>query len=331
MRAVGIKAFGGAEALEVMSVPMPEPAAGEAQVKVAFAGVNFTDVYMRSGRYARSETYKTPLPLILGMEGAGTVSKLGPGVGGLAVGDRVAWCISPRSYAEHVCVPAMRLVPVPADIPLDMACALQLQGATAHYLTQSAFPIKAGDIALVHSGAGGVGQLLVQTLKGSGATVITTVGSDEKAGIAKRLGADHVIVYTREDFQARVMEITGGRGCHVVYDAVGKDTIAKSIRSTRRRGLVVNYGGASGLVDAVSPLDLAEAGSVFFTRPHLADYMQDADEIRARMADLFATFRGGRLKVSIDRVLLLEEAREAHRVIEGRGTRGKLLLKVTGA
>ena len=331
MRAVGIKAFGGADALEVMTMAEPGPGPGEAQVRVAFAGVNFIDVYMRSGRYARSDTYKTPLPLVLGMEGAGTVSKLGPGVGDLKIGDRVAWCISPRSYAEHVCVPAMRLVPVPADVPLDMACALQLQGATAHYLTQSAFPIRQGDVALVHSGAGGVGQILVQILKGSGATVITTVGSDEKAAIAKRLGADHVVVYTREDFQARVMEITGGRGCNVVYDAVGKDTIAKSIRSTRRRGLVVNYGGASGLVDAVSPLELAEAGSVFFTRPHLADYMQDAAEIRGRMGDLFASFREGRLKVAIDRVLLLEEAREAHRTIEGRGTRGKLLLKVTGA
>lgn len=330
MRAVGIKAFGGADALEVMSVPVPEPGPGEALVKVAFAGINFIDVYMRSGRYARSQTYKTPLPLVLGMEGAGTIVKAGAGVGDLKAGDRVAWCIAPGSYAEHAAVPAMRLVPVPADIPLDMACALQLQGATAHYLTQSAFPVKAGDVALVHSGAGGVGQLMIQILKASGATVIATVGSDDKAAIASRLGADHVIVYTREDFLERVRAITGGKGCNVVYDAVGKDTIANSIRATRRRGLVVNYGGASGLVDAISPLELAEAGSVFFTRPHLADYMQDAAEIRSRMGELFAAFRDGRLKVAVDRVLALDQAREAHRIIEGRGTRGKLLLKVLG-
>lgn len=330
MRAIGIKAFGGPEALELMEVKPPEPANGEALVKIAYAGINFIDVYMRSGRYAKSDTYKTPLPMVIGMEGAGEVVKVGPGVSNVKVGDRVAYCIYRGAYAEYATVPAWRLVPVPADVPLDIACALQLQGATAHYLSHSAFPIKAGDTALVHSGAGGVGQLLIQLAKSRGATVITTVGSEEKAAIAKARGADHAILYTKEDFQARVMEITKGQGCHVVYDAVGKDTIDRSIRSCRRRGVVINYGGASGLVEAVSPLELAEAGSVFFTRPHLADYMQDAAEIRGRMDEVFGQVRAGKLKAIIDRVWPLADAAQAHRTIEGRGTRGKLLLQVAG-
>lgn len=330
MRAIGVKAFGGPEALELMNVKPPEPAAGEALVKIAYAGINFIDVYMRSGRYAKSDTYKTPLPMVIGMEGAGEVVKIGAGVSNVKVGDRVAYCIYRGAYAEYATVPAWRLVQVPADVPLDVACALQLQGATAHYLSHSAFPIKPGDVALVHSGAGGVGQLLVQLAKARGATVITTVGSDEKAAIAKARGADHAIVYTKDDFQARVKDLTKGQGCHVVYDAVGKDTIAKSIRSCRRRGVVINYGGASGLVEAVSPLELAEAGSVFFTRPHLADYMQDAAEINQRMGEVFNLTRAGKLKVTIDRVWPLADAAQAHRAIEGRGTRGKLLLQVAG-
>lgn len=328
MRAVGIKAFGGPEALEMMNVANPEPGPGEVLVKVAFAGVNFVDVYMRKGAYARTATHGGDLPMVLGREGAGEVVKVGSGVTDVKPGDRVAWCVTQGSYAEYAVVPAWRLVPVPADVPLDIACALQLQGATAHYLATSTFPIQAGDTVLVHSGAGGVGQLLIQIAKAQGATVITTVGSDAKAAIAKSRGADHVIVYTKDDFLLRVMEITGKEGCHAVYDAVGKDTIAKSISACRRRGVVALYGGASGAVEAVSPQVLAEAGSVYLTRPHLADYMQDGKEVRQRCGDLLDAWRAGHLKVAVDRVYPLDGAREAHQTIEGRGTTGKLLLKV---
>jgi NADPH2:quinone reductase len=329
MHAVGVKAFGGPEALEMIEVPVPEPGEGEALVKLTFAGINFIDIYMRSGRYARSDTYKTPLPMVLGMEGAGEVVKLGADVTGLEIGDKVAWCIVRGAYAEYAAVPAWKLVKVPDDIPLDVATTLQLQGCTAHYLTHSAYSLRQGDICLAHAGAGGVGQLLIQLAKARGATVIVTVGSRDKGKIAKALGADHVIFYGQENFRERVMEITNGEGVNVVYDAVGKDTIHDSIRVLATRGLCVNFGGASGLVESIEPLELAEAGSVFFTRPHLADYMRDAGEIASRADDLFAATREGRLKVTIDTVFPLSDARKAHETIEGRGTRGKLLLDVS--
>jgi len=330
MRAVGVNAFGGPEALEVIEVPVPCPQEGEVLVKLAYAGINFIDVYMRSGRYAKSDTYQTPLPMVLGMEGAGQVAKVGKGVGQVKEGDTVAWCIVRGAYADYAVVPAWRLVKVPDGVPLDVATALQLQGCTAHYLTHSAFAFKEGDVCLAHAGAGGVGQLLTQLAKLRGATVIVTVGSDEKAEIARSLGADHVILYAEEDFRERVMEITSGRGVDVVYDAVGRDTIHKSIRSLAKRGLCVNFGGASGLVETIEPLELAEAGSVFFTRPHLADYMRDTLEIEPRADNLFAAFRAGQLKVTVDTAFPLEQAARAHETIEGRGTRGKLLLDVAG-
>lgn len=327
MRAVGIKSFGGPDALEMMQLAVPEPGAGEALIKVAFAGINFVDIYMRRGDYAQSARHGGELPMVLGREGAGEVLKVGAGVTDVRPGDRVAWCITQGAYAEYAVVPAWRLVPVPPDVPLDIACALQLQGSTAHYLAMSTFPVREGDTVLIHSAAGGVGQLLVQIAKGLGATVIATVGSDPKAAIAKARGADHVIVYTKEDFLPRVMELTGKQGCHSVYDAVGKDTIARSIIACRRRGVVILYGGASGTVDAINPQTLAEAGSVFVTRPHLADYMQDADEIRQRANDLMDVWKAGRLRVTIDRIWPLEGAREAHQTIEARVATGKLLLK----
>ena len=327
MRAIGVKAFGGPEALCVLDLPEPEPGPGEARVRVTFAGINFIDVYMRSGAYRRSDTYRTPLPMVLGMEGVGRIDALGQGVEGLQPGQRVAWCIHRGAYAEAAVVPAWKLVPVPDDLPDEVACALQLQGCTAPYLTHSASALGPGHSCLVHAGAGGVGQLVIQLATLRGATVIATVGSAEKAEIARARGARHVVLYREEDFRERVLEITGGVGVDVVYDSVGRDTIAQSIRSLKRRGLVVNYGGSSGLVEAVSPLELAEAGSVFFTRPHLADYMRDAAEIRSRTDALFALVRDGRLEVAIDRVVPLEAASEAHRILEGRGTRGKLLLR----
>jgi NADPH2:quinone reductase len=328
VKAVAVSRFGGPEVLELVERPAPEPRPGEALVELKFAGINFIDIYMRSGHYARSHTYETPLPMTLGMEGAGTVAATGAGVEGLRPGDRVAYCIVRGSYAQFAAVPASRLVRLPDAVPLEIAAALMLQGCTAHYLSHSAFPLESAHTCLVHAGAGGVGQLLIQLAKQRGATVITTVGSEDKAAIARERGADHVIQYRVEEFRDAVMRITGGRGVDVVYDAVGRDTIAGSIRSLKRRGLCVNYGGASGLVDAVQPLELAEAGSVFFTRPHLADYIATHEELEQRASAFFEAYTTGRLIVAIDRVFPLAAVADAHRYIESRATRGKVLLEV---
>ena len=328
MKAIRIARFGGPEVMEYGDWPQPAPKPGEALVKLDYSGVNFTEVYQRAGLYARSQTYETPLPMVIGSEGGGSVAALGDGVDGLRTGDRVSYCIVRGSYAEYAAVPAWRLVKIPEDVPTAVATALMLQGFTAHYLSHSAYALKPGDSCLIHAGAGGVGQLLIQMAKIRGATVLSTVGTAEKALIAKAAGADHVILYRDTDFREEVMRLTGKRGVDVVYDAVGKDTIAKSLRSLRRRGLCVNYGGASGLVESVEPLELAEAGSVFFTRPHLADYIADREELMMRANDLFSLWRNGRLKVAIDREFPLQQAAEAHRYLEGRQTRGKLLLKI---
>ena len=328
MKAVTIARFGGPDVLELSEVDKPVPQPGEALVELECAGVNFIDIYMRAGQYARSHTYKTPLPMTLGMEGGGVVAGLGEGVTDFAVGDRVAYCIVRGSYAQFASVPASRLVPVPANVPMPIATGLMLQGLTAHYLAHSAYALGPGKTCLIHAGAGGVGQLLIQLAKLRGATVIATVGSEEKAVIAGERGADHVILYRDVDFRDEVRRLTGGRGVDVVYDAVGRDTIARSIRSLVRRGLCVNYGGASGLVASIEPLELAEAGSVYFTRPHLADYISSAAELRERAADLFAAYAAGILAVTIERELPLADVAEAHRWLEARHTKGKLLLDV---
>lgn len=328
MRAIAVTEFGGPEKLALMDVAVPQPGAGEALIKLEYAGVNFIDVYMRSGEYARSQTYKTPLPMVIGMEGIGTVNALGAGAGGLALGERVAYCIVRGGYAEFAVVPAWKLVKVPADLPSPIAVTLMLQGLTAHYLSHSAFPLDESHVCLVHAAGGGVGQLLVQCAKQRGATVIGTAGSAEKAALAKARGADHVILYRETDFRDEAMRLTGGRGVDVVYDAVGKDTIARSIRSLRRRGLCVNYGGASGLVRSIEPLELGEAGSVFFTRPHLADYIATREELEWRAGDLFAAWRAGKLEVTVDREFPLADAAGAHRYLEGRNSKGKLLLRI---
>ena len=328
MKTIAISRFGGPEVLKLIEVPEPVPAAGEALVALEYAGVNFIDVYMRSGHYARSRTYQTALPMTIGMEGGGTVAALGEGVTEVAVGDRVAYCIVRGSYAQSAAVPAWRLVKIPPQIPTPAATALMLQGLTAHYLSHSAYVLGPGKSCLVHAGAGGVGQLLIQLAKLRGATVFTTVGSDEKAVVARQRGADHVILYRDQDFRDELMRITAGKGVDVVYDAVGKDTIARSIRCLARRGLCVNFGGASGLVQTIDPLEQAEAGSVFFTRPHLADYIATRAQLVDRAADLFAAYTAGKLTVTIDCEFPLEAAEEAHRRLESRSTRGKLLLRV---
>jgi NADPH2:quinone reductase len=328
MRGVGIAQFGGPEQLALRDDwPLPEPGPGEARVRVAMAGVNYIDVYMRSGQYATSQTYRTPLPMLLGMEGAGTVDALGEGVTDLAVGERVAWCVTRGAYADFAVVPAWKLVPVPQGVDWPVATALQLQGSTAHYLTHSLFPLQRGHACLVHAGAGGVGQLLIQLAKARGARVIATVGSEDKAAIATARGADATILYRSTDFRAAVRALTDGAGVDVVYDSVGKDTVHDSIRCLKRRGTCVMFGASSGQVEGIAPLELAEAGSVFFTRPHLADYLQP-HEVRRRAADLFSLLADERLSVAVERTYALDEVANAHRHIEGRNTRGKLLVSV---
>ncbi|ODT18357.1 MAG: NADPH:quinone reductase [Hyphomicrobium sp. SCN 65-11] len=328
MKAIQVEKFGGPERLMLADVSKPRPGPGEVLVRLAYAGVNYIDVYMRDGSYARSHTYQTPLPMTIGMEGAGRIEEVGEGVGDLSVGDTVAYCLSRGSYAEFAVVPAWKAVRVPAGIDLAVATTLMLQGSTAHYLSRSAFPLKRGDTCLVHAGAGGVGQLLVQLAKRAGATVIATVGSEDKARLARERGADHTILYRQMDFGAEVRRLTDGRGVDVVYDSVGRDTLPRSIRALKRRGVCISFGASSGQPEPVPLLELAEAGSVFLTRPHLADYMASADETRARAADLFAAVAEGALHVTIDKVFPLAEASAAHATIEGRATRGKLLLKI---
>lgn len=330
MRAIQITDYGDADRLALADAPVPGPGDGEVQVEIAYGGVNFIDVYMRQGVYKNIKTYPNALPFTLGMEGSGRVNALGSGVVDFAPGDRVAYCLSLGSYAEVAVVPAERLVAVPDDVPLNVAAALMLQGSTAHYLSHSLFPLQDGQTCLVHSGAGGVGRLLIQLARLRGARVMATVGTPEKADIAARLGADPAIQYRDVDFAEAVLAATDGDGVDVVYDSVGKATIEGSLSCLKRRGVLALFGGSSGSVKSVSPLALAEAGSVFLTRPHLADYIPDAETLRRRTADLFALHGAGRLDVAIDEEIPLVDAARAHRSIEGRRTTGKLLLAVGG-
>ena len=331
MRAVVIHEYGGPERLVVEARPAPRPGPGEALVEVVRAGLNFIDVHLRLGRYAKSETYRNALPMVLGMEGAGVVRDVGDGVRDLVPGDRVAWCIVRGSFAELAVVPAAKLVRVPDGIDWDTATALMLQGLTAHYLATSAFPLGPQHTCLVHAAAGGVGGLLVQLAKLAGARVIGTAGSPEKAGLARALGADHAILYREQDFRDEARRLTGGEGVDVVYDSIGRDTIDRSIRSLKRRGCCINFGGASGLVERIVPLELGEAGSVYFTRPHLADYIATRAELCERADALFGHVAAGRLRVSIDRRFPLEATADAMRYLEDGRTRGKVLIDVNRA
>lgn len=326
MQAVRIHEYGDASRCRLEEIALPVPGPGEVRVKIAVAGLNFIDVHLRLGRYAKSDTYRNALPMTLGMEGAGVVDAVGEGVAEWAVGERVAYCVVRGSFAQYAVVPQGKLVRVPEGLSFDHAAALMLQGLTAHYLSHSAFELQPGHTCLVHAAAGGVGGLLVQLAKLRGATVIGTVGSPEKAALATELGCDHTVLYRERDFRQAVLELTGGAGVHVVYDSIGRDTIARSIRCLRRRGLCINYGGASGLVESIVPLELGEAGSVYFTRPHLADYIATPGELRERAQALFDHAQQGRLRVSIDRRFPLDQTSQAMDYLEAGRTRGKLLL-----
>ncbi len=328
MRAVRVGEYGGSEQLVIDEILVPEPGQGDVLVKIEIAGVNFIDVYLRTGVFKNSVTYPNSPPFTPGMEGGGTVAALGSGVDGLSLGDRVAYCIERGSYAEYAVVPAWKLVRTPDETPIEIAVALQLQGMTAHYLTHSLFPLEPGHTCLIHAGAGGLGQLAIQLAKARGARVLTTVGSLEKAEIASACGADHVILYRDTDFAEAVRDLTDGVGVDVVYDSVGKETIKGSLKCLKPRGMLSNNGNASGPIGALDPLDLAEAGSVFFTRPHLADYIPTAEARARRCGDLYRLHGEGILTVTIDRTLSLAEAAMAHDLLEGRLSKGKLLLEV---
>jgi NADPH2:quinone reductase len=329
MRAIQVRRYGGPEELVEWQLGTPEPGPGEALVRITHAGVNFTDIYTRQGVYRRSQTYRNQPPFVPGMEATGEVVSVGEGVESIAPGDHVAYCLSLGAYAEYAVVPAWRLVSVPAGLDPTIAVSLMLQGCTAHYLTHSLFALQSGQVCLVHAAAGGVGQLLLQLARLRGARAIATVGNEEKATIARKLGADPVILYHQTAFDDAVLEATDGRGVDVVYDGVGRATFSGSLRSLRSRGMLALFGGASGAVESVTPLDLAEAGSVFFTRPHMADYMASSEEIAWRAGDMFRFAIQGEIKVRIDRQFPLFRAADAHRLMEQGGTRGKLLLCMT--
>jgi NADPH:quinone reductase len=320
MKAIRVTEAGGPEVLTVREVPDPEPGRGEARVRVEYAGVNFIDVYHRTGLYPK------PLPFTPGVEGAGVVEAVGPGVEDVAVGDRVAWALHPGSYAEAAVVPSWRLAHVPDELTLDVAAALMVQGMTAHYLVEDTYPLTAGDVALVHAAAGGVGLLLVQLASAAGATVIGTCSTEEKAERVRAAGADHVIRYTETPFQPEVLRLTGGAGATVVYDSVGRSTFADSLASLRARGYLVLYGQSSGKVEPFDPGELAAHGSLFLTRPSLADYVRDRTELEWRAGSLFDQVMEGELEVRIDRLVPLSDAAAAHELLESRATSGKLLL-----
>jgi len=320
MRAIQITKTGGPEVLELVELPQPEPKAGEALVKIAASGVNFIDTYLREGRYP------APLPFVPGQEAAGTVVALGEGVSEFAVGDRVAWAHTRGAYAEFACVPVSALVRVPPEVSLDDAAAVLLQGMTAAYLVYSTYKIQRGDTVLVHAGAGGVGLLLTQMAKRLGATVLTTVSTDEKADLSRSAGADHVILYTQENFADAVKKFTGGAGLPVVYDSVGKTTFEDSLKCLRSRGLMVLFGGSSGAVPPFDLIRLSGMGSLYITRPTMVDYTRTRVELEQLAAEVFGAVASGALKVRIGHRYKLEDAAQAHRDLEGRKTTGKVLL-----
>ncbi len=326
MKAIRMHQVGGPDVLQYEDVPGPSPKPGEALVKIDAAGVNFIDTYQRSG------AYKVPLPTILGQEGAGTVSAVGSDVPGMnvmnvvKVGDRVAWTGILGSYAESHAVPVDRIVALPAGVTTKQGAAIMLQGMTAHYLACSTFPLKGGDTCLVHAGAGGVGLLLTQITKMRGARVITTVSTDEKASLSREAGADHVVLYTSKDFEEEVGKITGGQGVQVIYDSVGQTTFAKNLNCLAARGMLVLFGQSSGPVPPFDAQLLSQKGSLFLTRPTLANYIATRAELEQRAGDLFGWIAAGKLRLRMEFEFPLRDAARAHEALAGRKTTGKVLL-----
>jgi NADPH2:quinone reductase len=322
MKSVLVHEIGGPDSLTLADVPIPTPGATDVLVKVAVTGVNFIDVYFRTGQY------KVPLPAVIGSEAAGVVHAVGAEVRDFAPGDRVAYAMVRGSYAEYARVPAAQLLRVPDGVPLDVAAAVLLQGLTAHYLTRSVYALKPGDTCLVHAAAGGTGLLLVQMARQRGARVFGTTSTPAKADIVRAAGADDVFVHGEHDFAAEARRLTDGRGVDVVYDGVGKATFDRSLDSLRVRGMMVLFGASSGAVPAFEPAMLNAKGSLFLTRPGLAHYIATREELVWRAGELFALVESGALAVRIDRTFALAQAADAHRALESRATVGKLLLTV---
>ena len=320
MKAIRVHAAGGPEALTLDDIPAPSPKAGEALVKVDAAGLNYIDVYFRTGMY------KAELPLTLGMEAGGTVTAVGANVSEVKVGDKVAYTGVAGAYAEQAVVPSSKLVVLPSGVSTKQGAAAMLQGMTAHYLACSTYPLKKGDTCLVHAAAGGVGLLLCQIAKLRGARVIGTVSTDEKAKLAREAGADETIIYTRQDFEAEVKRMTDGKGVQVVYDAVGKTTWDKSLNSLAPRGLIALYGASSGPIGQIDPQIFNAKGSLFLTRPSLGHYTATRDELLQRAGEVLGWVRDGKLKLRMEFEFPLKDAAEAHRALEGRKTTGKVLL-----
>ncbi|REJ35808.1 MAG: NADPH:quinone reductase [Bacillota bacterium] len=322
MKAIRVHQPGGPDVMQLEDIPVPQPGPGQVLVRVEAAGVNFIDIYHRSG------AYKLDLPFTPGMEGAGTVEAVGEGVDDFKPGDRVAWAMALGSYAQYAVVPARVLARVPEGVPADLAAAVMLQGMTAHYLAYSTFPLKPGHRAVVHAAAGGVGLLLVQIAKRLGATVYGTVSTPEKAEAARRAGADEVIIYTQTDFAAAVRDLTGGEGVDVVYDGVGRDTFEGSMSCLKPRGYLVLFGQSSGAVPPLDPQVLNNRGSLFLTRPTLAHYILNREELDWRSGDLFRWIGAGELQVTIDSTFDLADAPKAHQRLASRQSSGKILLRI---
>lgn len=330
MRAIVVPRLGGPEVLTLREMPQPTPAAGEVLVKIKYAGITFGDVYQREGTYRGGKPLlATDAPLPIGGEGIGTVAALGSGVSHVAVGDTVAYAETLGSYAEYAAVAGWRVMRVPEGLALRDAVAIYSLGLTAHYLAHDTGKLKLGMSCLVHAAAGGVGHILVQLAKKAGASVVATVGSKEKADFVRSLGADKIILYRDTPFLKEIKNWGDGKGVDVVYDAIGKATIDDSIKATRPRGLCVLYGNTTGLVESVAPMDLAAAGSIFFTRPRLGNHISTREEISKRVDDLFGGLKDGSLKVSVSKVFPLEQAGDAHRLLESRATIGKVLLEAS--
>jgi len=320
MKAVRIHAPGGPEVLKYEDVPEPQPKAGEAVVKVDAAGLNYIDVYYRSGQY------KAELPMTLGLEAGGTVTAVGPNVTEVRVGDKVAYTGVAGAYAQYAAVPAQRLVVLPAGVSTRQGAAAMLQGMTAHYLACSTYPLKRGDTCLVHAAAGGVGLLLCQIAKMRGARVIGTVSTEPKAKLAREAGADEVILYTTQDFEAEGKRLTSGRGVQVVYDSVGKTTFEKGLSCLAPRGLMALYGQSSGPIGTFDPQVLNQKGSLFLTRPSLVHHVATREELLQRAGEVLGWIRDGKLRLRTEFEFPLKDAAEAHRALEGRKTTGKVLL-----
>jgi NADPH2:quinone reductase len=320
MQAIQIQTPGGPEVLKLVDLPVPTPKPNEVILKISAAGVNFIDVYLREGRYS------TPLPFVNGQEAAGIVTDVGSEAKGLRPGDRVAYTSILGSYAEYVAVPHNRVVRVPDGITDQQGAAAMLQGLTAHYLVHSTYALKKGETTLIHAAAGGVGLLLVQLAKHLGARVIGTVGSEEKAKLAREAGADEIILYDRQDFEAETKRLTDGKGVHVIYDGVGKSTFDKDLNILRPRGYLVLFGASSGPVPPFDPVKLSQKGSLFLTRPSLGHYIASDEELQQRATAVLEMIAGGKLKLRIEHIYKLKDAQQAHRDLEDRKTTGKLLL-----